>query len=245
MAAKALNLERLYAVPRFVRAMVSVPYPFRESWVKRGKFEYLARICRRSLDMQKTTAGVALNSLRNLAYHFPQDVVEDCLASFEKWQTLAMDYEPFEKKLSAADVSLVCSGIYAQKTRMPLHQNGYTVLFPYLHPQAIQFSMNSPLEAKAGKAQLKRLLAEAVPAHLVYRDKVGFLSPNAVRMSEPFWADLMSECMQDSEIRRYICGNTWDQIRDRLTQHVAIPDPIYHFIWTVVFFYLWRSSLAN
>jgi asparagine synthetase B (glutamine-hydrolysing) len=248
LLAKARSMRRLYKIPSFVRAMPAATYGISSCWLRNSRFEYMARIFCRSLYMTPPVTGIALNSLHDIAYRFPARVVSQCLNNLNDWIAAAMPGNSPEQILPALDVALVCSGIYAQKSRACFEAHHRRVVYPFLDPTFLKNTLGKkPPKADEcrPKAVMKRLLAKSVPNQLVYRPKRGFVAASPLRMTEPVWPELLDECLSDDVLRHVLVTPAWKGIRRLLTRHEILPEPIYHLIWTVVFFYLWRQALSG
>lgn len=247
---KAAQCKRLYMMPNAVRRGLASMYSLDRVWAHPSRFEFFLRMCRRTQQMSPAPAAIARNPLHGVLYRFPNQSVRSVNDDIETWLDGLGIPSDLLYRLPMIDLVLGTANIFAQKNA-PLFGSNQQIAYPFMDPRIALLAVSNQSWIAANrkpKAILKRVLASEIPDSMVYRTKHGFTVPGRVYFGKREYVELFEEAMASPLLH----ASDWaiqPNIRllcDRLLRQEKMPVHIYHFVWYVVFLYLWllRSSSA-
>lgn len=201
-------------------------------------------------------SGVKLEVLPLLSVpKVPQSIFQEPI---EKWDTVLQSYlmrflnsfldnwnrSGFYEKITAAQLSHVCSRLWCAKAMSPAEELGITVVYPFTWQRVLiqQGKLSREVKVRNGKVKwpLKHLLEEFMPQEFIYRKKQGFNPP-------------LVHWLTCKEINRYVRGillsrnailltivkkDFIDRLLGKALQG-ALKSGLEKFIWGAVFTELW------
>lgn len=241
MTSKIRLWERAIRVPAILRKAASFAYA-NMLWHREGKFEYFARVFRRSIDMPLLSAVIAQNSLAGTFYSkCSRSSVDGLLA---KWIGGWAGESP-SNRIVAADLALTCANIFAQKSKPILESAGHRVVYPFLDIKMVTTALDSiPYwQMDEPKAPLKKSLARHVPRDMVYRPKSGFLDPKGdVFYSAEFINYLRDAAEPTSPIAHLLMRKPLLKACQLLARKRTLPPQTLNLLWAIVFTDRWYRT---
>jgi asparagine synthase (glutamine-hydrolysing) len=243
---------RLMAVPRGLRILVgSMLDSSRLTW-RSSRVEYVWRLARRSVQMPAHEAAVtALNSFDGIAYKIPASIRSELeFAIADNIMQLGWRLDPV-KQFSLLDLVHVCAGEYAQKTFSPLLLHGATPIYPYLTPELVNLVLALPWDERftqgENKGLLKSLLAQHVPAELVYRPKHAFGAPELDVFANKSLTSAMTDSVTDSAnpIREFCRTSVLRSMIRDASRRRNLTWSAYNLLWAVTFLSLWIHQVTE
>lgn len=250
MYPKAAAGRRLYRIPRLLRRFLAASYPLDGVWLRPSRAEFLLRICRRSIQMHAPAAAIARNPLRDIAFQFSQRQYQSVAEEIESWLDSTGLPKGLEYRLPAIDLILGTANIFAQKNASLFDSHDGKIVYPFMDMRVARLGLSSERWINANqspKAILKKMLADVVPYDMVYRRKSGFTVPAAEYFSDPSFVSILDAALESDTINpeSWGIGHNLQKIRDRLADGLPMPEHMYHFVWTIVFFHLWLAACAD
>jgi asparagine synthase (glutamine-hydrolysing) len=247
MFPKAAGGRRLYRIPRLLRQCLAAPYPLDSIWLRPSRAEFLLRICRRSFQMHAPAAAIARNPLRDIAFQVSRRQYQSVAEDIETWLDSTGLPVGLEYRLPAIDLILGTANIFAQKNASLFDSHDRRIVYPFMDMRIARLALSSERwidENRSPKAILKKILADVVPNDMVYRRKSGFTVPAAEYFSDPKFVSILDSALKSDTIsaQSWGIGHNLQKIRDRLADGIPMPEHMYHFVWTIVFFYLWLEA---
>jgi asparagine synthetase B (glutamine-hydrolysing) len=229
--------RRAAALPRAIVGLASAAYGTGGFWRRPSAMEHRLRILRRCATMPLLAASVAQNPLDGLAYHFPSEIALEVHDQLLTWINDAMGWTTESARLSAADLMLICAGIFAQKDKPVFDAADRFTSFPFLDPTMIQLALSRASQWPSGgepKAALKHALARQVRPELVYRAKSGFVAPvTELFASQAFLAALDEAISGSSPIAPYLDSKMMRRLRESAALRVPLPAQTHSLMWAV------------
>ena len=248
--AKARACKRFYAIPTGIRSLLSSLYLVRPVWSRTSGIEFFLRMCRRTHQMKPAQAAVAMNPLLGVLYEFPDTCTQQVNDDIESWLNSLQIPKGLTTRLPLIDLLLVTANIFAQKNAPLFDSAEQQIAYPFMDPRLAMLSVSNSSWIRANrqpKAILKKILANDLPISMVYRRKQGFTVPARIYFGQPDYVDLFDEAMASPLLRSdcWAIPSNVRLMRDRLLRQEPMPAHIYHFVWYVVFLYLWMLSLDS
>ncbi len=248
--AKAAAGRRLYRVPRLLRMLAAALYPLDRIWLNPSRLEFLLRICRRSIQMDAPAASIARNPLRGIAFQLGEVQCQSVADDIESWLDSTGLPAGLEFRLPAIDLILGTANIFAQKNASLFDAGSWKIVYPFMDERIAHLPLSSDLWICANqspKAVLKKILADVVPREMVYRRKSGFTVPAADYFADPCFVTILDAALADDIPVLQTSGviPNLHKIRNRLAARTPMPEHMYHFVWTIVFFHLWLAACAR
>jgi asparagine synthetase B (glutamine-hydrolysing) len=251
LAAAYADKRRIYSVPSSLRRLVRSAYRVLRLWKYSSKAERIAGFVSKSVDMSLGQAVVAPNPLESIAYSTPSFVrAELDEAIMTNLQVLGRGATPSEQ-LSLLDLVWVCAGVMAAKSFDPLRLRGCQPFYPFLQFPMLALSTSlSPdekYESGEAKAPLKKLLAQSIPAKMVYRPKSGFTPP----YRQMFASSDIQEFLRDvvlSPKNPLIDFCRIDNLKvmiERARRNQSLSIGVCDFLWALSFTSGWLQQLPN
>jgi asparagine synthase (glutamine-hydrolysing) len=249
--------------PRYSRRARRLP-----SWVRRGIGGTMAAVPPRLVDTATRSAGTLIKPLRGqrnvgdklhkvagllaagdrstwdvLAATWPDDVLGGGEHSPSPTAGLAVMDDPLDAML-LADTAVVLPDEMLVKLDRASMAVGLEVRTPLLDYRIVEYAWTLPrqqlIDGRTGKAVLRRVLGEHVPAALFERPKMGFDPPLGAWLRGPLrpWAeDLLSE--------QRLRGDGWidaDAVRRTWRQHLAGRVNAEYRLWAVLMLNSWLDA---
>lgn len=241
MTAKTREWKKVSRVPVIARKAVSLAYG-RMLWHHQGRFERVARILRRSIQMPLLSSILAQNPLATTFYGMTsRHLVDDLL---EAWIGGWAGEIP-STRVVAADLALTCTNIFAQKAQPIFELAGHKMLYPFLENEIISMALRSTphWQMEEPKAPLKQALSRRIPRNMVYRPKSGFIDPKGeFFFSAEFIDYLRSAAESTSPIAHMLERKPLLKACDLLVQKKELPPQTLNFLWAVVFTDRWYRT---
>jgi Asparagine synthase len=154
-------------------------------------------------------------------------------------------------RATTLDVGLVCGGIFASKDFDPLRHRGVDALYPFLHPDVLEPSLELPWSTRCAggqpKAVLKRALARHVLADLVFRKKSGFRPRAHGAFSEINMRDFVQDCAlrRDSPLREFLNWGPVEHLFSRAFGAEPVHTKAYNLLLVLAFVGGWIDGLTR
>jgi len=241
MTAKIREWNKVSRVPVIARKAASLAYG-KMLWHHKGRFERVARILSRSIQMPLLPAILAQNPLATNFYgkdsrHLVDDLLESWIGGWAG--------ELPSTRTVAADLALTCTNIFAQKAKPIFELAGHKMLYPFLENDMISMALHSTphWQMEEPKAPLKQSLSRSIPRNMVYRPKSGFVDPKEeVFFSAEFIDYLRSAAGPTSPIAHMLEPKPLLKACDLLAQKKELPPQTLNFLWAVVFTDRWYRT---
>lgn len=197
--------------------------------------------------MHAPAAAIARNPLRDIAFQVSQRQYQSVAEDIETWLDSTGLPVGLEYRLPAIDLILGTANIFAQKNASLFDSHDRRIVYPFMDMRIARLALSSERwidENRSPKAILKKILADVVPNDMVYRRKSGFTVPAAEYFSDPKFVSILDSALKSDTIsaQSWGIGHNLQKIRDRLADGIPMPEHMYHFVWTIVFFYLWLEA---
>lgn len=240
---KIISWGLVRKIPSLVRKAASSCYSSKH-WYQNGKFEYLFRILRRSIDMPFLASVIAQNPLAGILYNdLSRNYVDGLL---ENWVGGWVG-EILSRQIVAADLALCCANNFAQKAQPILEQAGHKIAYPFLRTEMVSTAIISISQWKMSepKAPLKRSLARYVPREMVYRPKSGFMDPQTQVFFEPKFIEYLRVAAEPTSPIAFILDKKHlIDACDLLSSKRKLPYQTLMCLWAIVFTDRWyRTAL--
>jgi asparagine synthetase B (glutamine-hydrolysing) len=240
--------QKLHSLPSGLRGIGSFGYQLFRLWQENSKSEYWLRLLRRASQHRFPLSAIAQNPLDGIAYHVPKQVSLEVESMGISWLHSISPEDP-HLQLAAADLSLVCSGIFAQKSKSLFAASDIDIIYPYLSPEMVRIAFSSGNWQGAdqeAKWLLKAALARHVPAEMVYRPKSGFVAPMSEKFkSEAFHTAFDKVCTGESPLSPFLEERFFKAVREKLTKEGLLPAQTINLVWAVIFVSEWLDQVTS
>jgi len=247
LSRRSRQWRRLHSVPSGLLRAGAIGYRLLRSWRKGTHLERRLRLLRRACHHPFPLSAMAQNPLAGIAYHVPKQASLEVESLALSWLQSISPQDP-ELQFAALDLSLVCSCIFAQKSKALFADSAFDVAYPYLSPQIVRLALTSGYAEGAGREAkwlLKTALARHVPSGMVYRPKSSFVAP----MSEVFSSDAFVAAFDNltgkSQLSPFLDKKFLQDIRGRLTAKRSLAPQTAHLVWAMVFVSEWLEQVAG
>jgi asparagine synthase (glutamine-hydrolysing) len=251
LAATFADKQRIYAVPSSLRRLVRTAYRLLSLWKYSSKAERIAGFMSKSVDMSLGPAVVAPNPLEGIAYKTPNFICTELNeAIVTNLQVLGQHASPSEQ-LSLLDLVWVCAGVMAAKSFDPLRRRGFRPFYPFLEfPMVCLSAALSPeekYEAGEAKAPLKKLLAQTIPSHLVYRSKSGFTPPYRQMFASSEFQEFLRGTVLSARnpVIDFCQPKNVRAMVDRASRNQSLSFGACDFLWALTFTSGWLQQLPD
>jgi asparagine synthetase B (glutamine-hydrolysing) len=240
--------QKLHSLPKGLVRIGSFGYKLFGLWQKDSKLEYWLRLLRRTSEHHFPLSAIAQNPLADIAYSLPEHVSSEVESLGIGWLRSISPEDP-HLQLAAADLALVCGGIFAQKSKSLFADSDLEIVYPFLSTQMVRIALSSGNWQGAdqeAKWLLKAALARHVPSEMVYRPKSGFVAP----MSEKFKSDAFLAAFDKliagkSQLSPFLEKKFLRSIREKITAKSILPAQTANLVWAVVFVSEWLDQVAS
>jgi hypothetical protein len=240
--------ERVYRIPRAVRAAASAAYARSGIWLRDNRAERALRVMRRTvqLPLMLPAAITALNALEGIAYRAPAAMAPHWVgvAQIKAVDAIADPELPLDKWASLFDMVHVCAGEYASKTWSPLTARGSKPVYPFLTERMLEAVYGAEWSHEAidpPKRALIEELEEVLPYELVHRRKHAFLPPHLSMLGSPGVQEHARKQVLDGG--GPLAGLLEPEPNRRLWARAAAGAPLpigaYNFMWASLFLACW------
>jgi asparagine synthetase B (glutamine-hydrolysing) len=240
--------QKLHSIPGGLLRVGSLGYRLLRSWRKDSKVEQRLKLLRRASQHRFPLSAVAQNPLAGIAYHAPAHISHEVESLGISWLHSISPRDP-QLQLAALDLSLVCSGIFAQKSKSLFAASALDIAYPYLSPQMVRLALSSAYWQGAeleAKWLLKAALARHVPSEMVYRPKSGFIAPMNEKFNSPAFLAAFDKLLADrSQLGPFLNKDFLQSIRGKLTTKNILPPQTANLVWAVVFVNEWLEQVVG
>lgn len=245
---KAKPWQRISSLPRTLRNLGAATYKLTRAYVRNNELEFRLRLLRRSAQLEYPLVAVAQNPLEGIAFHASPIVkgTVDHLAMH--WVSYLSDSDP-RRQIAALDLALVCSAIFAQKSKSLYAGTSLEVVYPFLSPAMIRLAYKSLFVnglSKQPKALLKAALARHVPQEMVYRTKSGFVAPIEEKFKQKAFLGAFDNLLKPgAPLHEFVDSTFLRMLRPRLVEGKPLPSQTGIFIWGAVFVNEWLAQMQT
>ncbi len=240
--------QNVHSIPSGFLRFGSMVYALSRLWKRDANIEYWFRILRRASQHRYPLSAVAQNPLAGIAYRFPKQISGEVESLGISWLDSISPQIP-RLQLAALDMSLVCSCIFAQKSKSLFATSKVDVIYPYLSPQMVDIALSSgSWEGSDGDAKwlLKAALARQVPPHMVYRPKRGFEAPMNEKFASPAFIDALDKVLAGkSQLSPYLEKQFLRDIKAKLNNKAGLPIQTTATVWGIVFASEWLEQVTS
>jgi asparagine synthetase B (glutamine-hydrolysing) len=245
---KGKEWRRLHAIPYVLQQAGSVAYKWSQTWASKCTTERRLRVLRRAAQLRYPLAAFAQNPLEGIAYHASEANKKDVQTLALNWlDSLCSADSPVQ--MAALDLALVCSSIFAQKTKSLFAGSQLEVVYPFLEPEVVDLALDLGSRSDTPtdpKWVLKAALARQVPTECVYRPKSGFTGRTERDFQHPAFLECFdSVTSPNSILSDFIDRGFCKAIRPKLATGTPLPSQTSNFIWGAVFVNQWLESVTR
>ncbi len=244
---RARQWQKLNSTPRGLLRIGSQGYKSLRLWQRESRCEYWFRLLRRASQHRFPLAAVAQNALSGIAYHLPKHVSDEVESLGLSWLRSISPPTP-DLQLTALDMSLVCSCIFAQKSKSLFAASVLSVNYPYLSAEVSRLAFASGNWTGANqeaKWLLKAALARHVPSEMVYRSKSGFVAAIGDKFkSDAFLASFDKVFDGESQLSPFVEKKFLENIRGTVTAGGSLPAQTNNAVWAIVFVSEWLEQVS-
>ncbi len=237
-------LER---VPKLLRRGGASLYQNRQLWLTGGFAERTCRLLRRSSMLPVTLAAVAQNPLQEILYSFTSHTVHEALNEVSTWLERASASVPMQFRIPLADLTVICSGIFAQKNYAVLSSAGFRPAYPFLRQEIMKhacFEACRRTNKSGAKLILKQALARQIPKELVYRPKSAFAPPQAQILRSKFFRDAFDKVVDSkSPLGEWLDRRALLKLQSAIARGSNLPHQTASFAWLITFVNEWLVQL--
>jgi len=246
---KTSDFRKLYSIPRTFRKVMGYLYKAKGYWKNVSRIEYFLRLCRRSVQMPMLQASIAQNPLLGITYHVQDSIYFNVLDLIERWMKSTIPSDNDKVRLSAIDLALVCSEIFAQKNKSIFDAHSRQIIYPFLDHRMVELALQRACYwpgSKQPKWVLKSILASHVPQDMVYRSKSAFIAPIRQKFSQLEFLKAFDQLLNSKSVLTDVLDLVkMNQLRKIIVDEAPLPSQTYNFIWVAVFTNLWLSQLEH
>jgi asparagine synthase (glutamine-hydrolysing) len=247
---KLARWRRLYALPAALRALGAAAYRAGGFWrndTSLGRRLAAARITRQMPFL--LASMIAEHPLRGIAYDAGEADVRALHAAIAAAIAAATaELAVPEAASRALDLRHIVCDFTAQKDAPRFLGREPDIAYPFLDPELVRLGMRAAWawpEQAVSKAVLKRLLAQGVPAEMVYRPKSGFMPPIAQAFRvEPLRGALAAAIAPESPLAPYLRREVLLAMAGCAARG-TLPHRVYNFLWTVVCVAHWMMQFES
>jgi asparagine synthetase B (glutamine-hydrolysing) len=243
---KAKQIQMLYRLPLIVYRIASACYDRFELWDKPTRMEFFLRVLKRAFFLSALPTSIAQNSLFNIVYFSPKKDIETVDLCCRNWIYSVSKTRKNEEMIPLMDMGLTCTGIYAQKNKWPLSHAGFQVEYPYLSHEMLDLALNHARfwpGSSIPKNALKQLIAGAVPADLIYRQKSGFTAPLSQQYLHPTFIEALYMLTDtNSPLHEIVNQKNLARLTKRLTSRAELPTKTFETLWAIAFLNSWLTQ---
>ena len=233
--------KKVYRVPSLFRSLCSRFYKS-YLWRQTNAIEHYFRIIRRSKQMPLLSAVLAQNSLGGLFYADHAMTMLDELLS--EWVS-GWAGSSLPSQIVAADLSMVCANVFAQKSCSILTRENHEILYPFMEDDLITFALTPAIfeNRNEPKDLMKESLARNIPSKMVYRPKSGFTDPKSLVFYNPQFVDyLRSSIDQSSPTASLLNPKYIHKAIDLLNKKLLLPAQTLNCLWAITFTDRWYRT---
>ena len=151
--------------------------------------------------------------------------------------------------MPAADLTINCSRVLAQKTKSVFDAYDRKVAYPFLDSRMIGLSLQRARHwpgCEKPKRVLKAILASYVPSEMVYRPKSAFVGPYKTIFSRSEFVGALDRVLEHkTALTEFVDLSAMRRLRDRVRSQIPLPGQTYWFIWAAVFAQHWLEALET
>jgi asparagine synthase (glutamine-hydrolysing) len=244
---RARQWQKLNTLPGELLRIGSQGYKALRLWQRESRWEYWFRLLRRASQHGFPLAAVAQNPLSGIAYHVPKQVSDEVESLALSWLGSISPPTP-DLQLTALDISLVCSCIFAQKSKSLFAASALDITYPYLSPGVSRLafaSFNWTGAKQEAKWLLKAALAQHVPSEMVYRSKSGFVAAIGDKFTtDAFLAAFDKVLAGRSQLSPFVEKSFLRNIRATITARGRLPAQTNNAVWAIVFVSEWLEQVC-
>lgn len=248
LAVKSDYWKCVHRIPLLLRQFGSRMYAAGTPWLHASRSEYVLRILRRSALLDYPLSAIAQNAFSDIAYFASKPVQNEVRSHSRNWLS-GLQVEGHRAKLAVMDLALVCSSIFAQKSRPLFNQSQLRITYPFLSKMVVNLALRScewPSASKEPKHLLKTALARHVPREMVYRPKSGFVGPIEKTFKQPAFLSCIDElCSSNSALSGFIKEHFFANLRQVVSKGLPLPAPLSNLLWAGVFTNRWISKYCR
>jgi asparagine synthetase B (glutamine-hydrolysing) len=240
--------QKLHSIRGGILRIGSLGYRMLRSWQKGSKVEERLKLLRRAYQLPFPFSAISQNALAGIAYHVPENISREVGSMGISWLHSISPEDP-HIQLAALDLSLVCSGIFAQKSKSLFTASDLAIIYPFLSQEMVRIALlsgNWQGSDQEAKWLLKAALARHIPSEMVYRAKSGFVAP----MSEKFKSDSFLVAFDKllagrSQLSPFLEKKFLQNIRGRLAEKNVLPPQTANLVWAIVFVSEWLEQVSG
>jgi asparagine synthetase B (glutamine-hydrolysing) len=152
-------------------------------------------------------------------------------------------------RLTALDLALTCSGVFAQKSRSLFDASKLEVIYPFLADEMVETALNAvtwPGRDSEPKSILKAALSRQTPKQMVYRKKSAFVAPLEEQFRRGAFLRAFDR-LNDSNapLAPFIDRKFLRLIRPSLAGGERLPAPTASLVWTAIFVNQWLEQVQE
>lgn len=246
LSGRSRQWRRLHSIPSGLLRAGAIGYRLLRSWRKSTHVEHRLRLLRRACQHPFPLSAIAQNPLAGIAYHVPKQASLEVESLALSWLQSISPQDP-QLQFAALDVSLVCSCIFAQKSKSLFADSDFDVAYPYLSPLTMRLALTSGYGRGAGREAkwlLKAALARHVPSGMVYRPKSSFVAPMSEAFSSDAFLAAFDNLIGKSQLSPFLDKKFFQDIRGRLAAKRSLAPQTAHLVWAMVFVSEWLEQVA-
>jgi len=146
------------------------------------------------------------------------------------------------------DLALVCSSIFAQKSKSLFTGSLLEISYPFLDPGMVDLALKSccwTASHEEPKRVLKTALARQVPKEMVYRKKSAFNGDTREYFKNKMFLDRFDRLSSsNSPLYAFLDLQFLKTMRAKLARGWPLPSQTANFIWAAVFVNEWLAQVA-
>jgi hypothetical protein len=227
--------------------MGSLGYRILRSWQKESKIEQWSKLLRRAYQLAFPLSAISQNALAGIAYQVPEEVSREVQSMAISWLH-SISPSDTRLQLAALDLSLTCSGIFAQKSTSLFVAAGRNIVYPFLNEQLVRLALSSGNWQEAdqeAKWLLKAALARHIPSEMVYRAKSGFIAPMSEKFKSNAFLGAFDKLLAGkSLLSPFLKMNFLKHVRGRLGAKSNLPPQTANLVWAIVFVSEWLEQVT-
>ena len=245
----AIQSQKLYNIPWFIRRSISSFYPMFSLWKRSIPIEYYIRLFRRSSFLSKLSGFIAHNPLINIGYYLDSKDISLISSSCEEWIMSVAGSSDDRETIPLIDIGLVCARIFAQKDKSLYANSPYRIAYPFMDHEIVDLAIRRARiwpGSSIPKNTLKHMLMNVISPELVYRKKSGFLGPIRETFSHPIFINQLKKVSgMNAPLYKFMNQKLLKEMIIYISDRKDLAFQTYNFLWSATFTNTWLSQLEE